>query len=78
MIHEEKQTERIKSISGVTEVLGWRDGEERGRGNKQRNHPLTVMHPFELQHTRTRTPIEAVGNENYYFDDSFGGKKRVI
>ncbi len=38
-----------KSISGVTEVLG------KHTFKKHLNHPFTVMQPFVLQHTCTRT-----------------------
>lgn len=64
MIHEEKQTKgreivkELKSISGVTEVrrgTGKEGGGEETTFKKHLDHPFTVMHPFVLQHTRTRT-----------------------
>lgn len=67
------------------------DGEgERGEETtfkKHLDHPFTVMHPFVLQHTRTRTHtlIKKISSgrsyENYYFhvvDDMLGGGGKKI
>lgn len=49
---------------------------------KHLNHPFTVMQPFVLQHTCTRTHTHKISSgrsyENYYFhvvDDKVGKKK---
>lgn len=66
---------RKKSIYGVTEVLGKQLSKKKQKTKQHLNHPFTVMQPFVLQHTctRTRTPNEKNhengerGYENYYF-----------
>lgn len=63
---------RKKSIYGVTEVLG-KTAFKKQKTKQHLNHPFTVMQPFVLQHTctRTRTPNKKNhgerGYENYYF-----------
>lgn len=61
----EGDPEEEKSISGVTEVLG------KQLSKNIFNHPFTVMQPFVLQHTRTRTHTHKISSgrsyENYYF-----------